>query len=346
MPQTGAGEIRQDPLTHRWVIYAPGRAERPNEMEPARRKADRLPEKDAQCPFCSGHEAMTPPVILELPGDGPERWRTRVVPNKYPVLRPDAQVAGTSRGSYRVTTNYGRHEVVIETPFHDRDLPFMTAAEAEAVIETYVQRHQAIRRLDEAVKTILIFRNHGRRAGTSLRHPHSQIVATALVPESVALRERIAADYYRQNQRCVLCDIIAWEQSERTRLLYENDSFLSFVPFAAAAPCEIWIAPRRHAADFGSIPSQEQGPLAAALQDALRRLHETLNDPDYNYVIHSGFRPELKAPHRHWYLEIRPRLTTPAGFEIGSGMEINPSWPERDAEALRRQNRDSTSETA
>lgn len=335
MQTVSTGEVRHDILTNRWVIYAPDRAQRPNEIESETAEASELPEKDATCPFCIGNERMLPRIIFELSSTSEDRWRTRVVPNKYPVLRPSADVAEDSGSIYRTTTDHGQHEVVIESPFHNRDIPFMSTDEVESIIDTYARRHSALYNDDEAVKAVIVFRNHGPQAGTSLRHPHSQIVATGFVPGSIATRERVAADYYNKLKRCLLCDIIEHEQADGARLVYENHSFITLVPFAAEVPCEVWIVPKQHSADFGLITPQEQEHLAIALQDALQRLHDTLNDPDYNYVIHSSSRQEAIVPHLHWYLQVRPRLTTPAGFEIGSGVQINHSLPERDAELLR-----------
>jgi UDPglucose--hexose-1-phosphate uridylyltransferase len=322
-------------LTRRWVIYAPDRAHRPSEMERAEPAASELPEKDARCPFCIGNESMIPPILFELPADSSYGWQTRVVPNKYPALCPDVDVAGKNVGPHRTTTNYGRHEVVIETPFHNRDVPSMAPVEVESMIETYARRTSDLFCIDEAIEAVIVFRNHGRGAGTSLLHPHSQIVGTGLVPESVAHHEAAAAEYHRQNGRCVLCDVLEYERADGVRTIHENDSFLSWVPFAAQVPCEIWIVPKRHCAAFGSIAPRERTDLAAGLKHALQRLHEVLGDPDYNYVIRSASRQGAIAPYVHWFLQIRPRQTTPAGFEIGSGMEINPALPEEDAERLR-----------
>lgn len=335
MQKTTAGEIRQNVLTNRWVIYAPARAQRPSETEEVESMPSELPEKDARCPFCIGNESMIPPILFELATTDSHGWRTRVVPNKYPALCPDVDVAGANVGLYRTTTNYGRHEVVIETPFHNRDIPSMTLEEVESVIETYAARTGTLFHTDQAIETIIVFRNHGHRAGTSLLHPHSQIIGMSLVPQSVAHRERVATEYYRQNKRCVLCDVIDYERENQARTIYENDSFLSLVPFAAEVSYEVWIVPKQHCADFGLITPQEQGRLAAALKDALQRLHDTVSDLDYNYVIHSGSRQDTIVPHLHWYFQIRPRRTTPAGFEVGSGMAINHSLPEEDAERLR-----------
>lgn len=335
MQKTNTGEIRQDLLTNRWVIYAPQRGKRPTEMGERNRDIGELPEKDGTCPFCIGNEQMIPPIIYEYTVPDEDEWRTRVVPNKYPVLEPDVEVAGANRDIYRVTTSYGRHEVVIETPFHNRDIPFMTLDEMESVIETYARRYSALYSVDEVVEAVIVFRNHGARAGTSLRHPHSQIVATGLVPHAITHREKVALAYYRQIKRCVLCDVVEYERVEGIRLISENPSFVAFVPFAASVPCEVWIVPKQHCADFGLITEEERRQLASVLQDVLQRLHDVLDDPDYNYVIHSGSRQHALVPHLHWFLQIRPRLTTPAGFEIGSGMEINRSLPEDDAELLR-----------
>lgn len=336
MHEKNAGEMREDLLTNRWVIYAPDREQRPNDMERRPSTVDQLPERDAKCPFCIGNEEMIPPVILELPAGHRDGWATRVVPNKYPVLDPEVEAVEMRHGMYRATASQGHHEVLIETPFHNRDIPFMSRQEVESIIETYARRYGALYGKDETIENVLVFRNHGSQAGTSLRHPHSQIVATNLVPESVAHRQSVADEYYRRNKRCVVCDMIRQERSEGTRLVAENDAFVSFVPFAAEVPCEIWIVPKQHCADFGLITQQEREQMAMALQDGLQRLYESLRDPDYNYVIHSSSRQETLVAHLHWYLQIRPRLTTPAGFEIGSGMAINHSLPEHDAELLRR----------
>jgi UDPglucose--hexose-1-phosphate uridylyltransferase len=335
MPTTAIGEMRQNLLTDRWVIFAPGRADRPSETQRDAPRATALPEKDGHCPFCIGNEHMLPRVLFEQPSRDGELWQTRIVPNKYPMLSASEDVTGANRGLYRVASGFGYHEVLIETPYHNRDIPFMGPEEVLAVVEAYVRRYSDLWTSDQRIESIVVFRNHGSRAGTSLRHPHSQIVATGLVPGEVVHRERVALDYHQRMERCALCDVVEFEQTERVRVVHENKSFLSFVPFAAEAAFETWIAPKRHCADFGLIAEQEVVHLAEALQDALQRFHDRLEDPDYNYVIHSCSKQESFVPHLHWFLQVRPRISTPAGFELGSGMSVNHSLPERDAEMLR-----------
>ena len=122
---------------------------------------------------------------------------------------------------------------------------------------------------------------------------------------------------------------------DQRRVIVENDYFIAFIPFAAQVPFEIWIMPKKHRANFGNISDAEKTDLAPALRYCLARLHGKLGDPDYNYVINTSARYRADEPQLHWYLQILPRLTTRAGFEIGSGININPSVPEKDIDFLR-----------
>jgi UDPglucose--hexose-1-phosphate uridylyltransferase len=210
----------------------------------------------------------------------------------------------------------------------------MKTEEVARVIETYHRRYVDILKHDQSMM-VVIFRNHGPRAGTSLIHPHSQLIAVGWVPSYIRWREDSAERYYDKWGRCVCCDIVEFELQDRSRHVYENQSFVAFVPYAAEVPFEVWIVPRRHQADFGDISDVEKQDLALALHHVLRSLYDRLHDPDYNYIINTAARHKSGEPHLHWHVQIRPRLTTRAGFEIGSGIGINPSIPEQDAEFLR-----------
>jgi len=325
-------ELRQNKVTKQWVIYSPARRKRPHDFGGAG-KWHSLPERDDSCPFCPGNDAALPSVIWEL-ADGEGQWQVRVVPNKFPALTPGGELSRSQEGLYLTMQGHGRHEVVIESPLHNRQTGMMPLKEIERVVETYHKRYIDLMAEEENMM-ITIFRNHGARAGTSLMHPHSQIIATGMVPHHVRWREEEAQHYFDEWGRCVYCDILAQEQKEGARIVYENKSFTAFVPFAAEVPFEVWIMPASHAADFGSISDIEKEDFSAALQQILRRLHLKLDDPDYNYIINTSVRYRSGEPQIHWYLQIRPRLMTAAGFEIGSGISINPSIPEEDAEFLR-----------
>lgn len=332
--ETAHNEIRQNKITRQWVICAPERGERPKDFR-ARGDNDRaLPVHDDECPFCPGNEAMLPDIVAET--RGANGWQVRVVPNKYPVLKPDASTERCTRGLYRAMPGYGRHEVIIESPRHDRDIAAMSTDTVGMVLDMYHQRYIDLMHTHDNMMA-LIFRNHGRRAGTSLLHPHSQLVVTGIVPQYVRWREEQAQRYYDEWGRSVFADMLAFELRDRQRVILENEAFAAFVPFAAEVPFEVWIMPKRQQVDFGSISELEKGELATILRDMLARLRDSLGDPDYNYIINTAARYKAGEPHLRWYLQIRPRLTTRAGFEIGSGISVNPSIPEADAAVLRRE---------
>lgn len=328
-----AGEIRLNKVTREWVIYAPSRRKRPQDFQKITRAQQSLVSHEPKCPFCPGNEHMSDAILLELPNLQHSFWQTRVVPNKYPALTPDENTHRTLHGIYLTMPRYGRHEIVIESPDHSQSIATMPEEEVAILIETYHRRYIDLMLAHENMMAI-IFRNHGDRAGASLRHPHSQIIVTGMVPHHIRWREEEAQHYFDDWGRCMYCDILAFEMQNPRRVVRENESFLAFVPFAAEVPFEIWIMPKRHQADFGSISDQEKSDFAAILKNILTNLYEKLNDPDYNYVINTAARYKAEEPQVHWYCQIQPRLTTQAGYELGAGIHINPSLPEVDAEFL------------
>ena len=327
------GELRQNKATLQWVIYSPARRKRPHDFQIPHGQKEVHHAHESRCPFCRGNESLLPEIIMEMRGaDG--AWQTRVIPNKFPALIPEGDAGRSTNGIYLTMNGYGRHEVVIESPFHDRHMARMSREEVSAVVGTYHRRYVELMRQHENLLTI-IFRNHGKRAGTSLIHPHSQIIVTAVVPHYVRWREEEAERYFDQWGRCVYCDILEFEMKDQRRVVLENTSFVAFVPFAAEVPFELWIVPKNHRADFGSVSDAELHDLSAILRDILGQLSLKLADPDYNYIINTAARFRADEPQLHWYLRIHPRLTTRAGFEIGSGISINPSLPEDDAALLK-----------
>jgi UDPglucose--hexose-1-phosphate uridylyltransferase len=325
-------EIRQNKVTKQWVIYSPARKKRPKDFQTVRERSY-VPPHDEKCPFCRGNDHVLPPIIMEMK-DRKGDWQTRVVPNKFPALTPDGSLERIPRGIYLEIPGYGHHEVVIETPFHDRQLGIMSSDEIGVLIETYHRRYTDLMK-DDKNMMIIIFRNHGLRAGTSLIHPHSQIIATGMVPHYIRWREEEAQHYFDDRGTCIFCDILAYELTHKQRIICDNNSFAAFVPYAAEVPFEIWIMPKIHKADFGDISDAEKVDLTGIMKDILGKYHDKLGDLDYNYVINTSVRYRTGEPQLHWYLQILPRLMTRAGFEIGSGININPSIPEDDAEFLR-----------
>ena len=330
-------ELRRDPTTLEWVIIADERAMRPHDLVRNPPEAGDPPavEFDERCPFCPGHEQMTPPEVLTQALPGSEHsWDVRVVPNRYPALRPDAPFEEGGDDFFSRFGGTGAHEVVIDTPFHNREMAGMDGREVEGVLRVYQQRYRALK-ADHHVKLIIIFKNKGTVAGTSLAHPHSQIVATPVEPPLARRRYNVARTYYAGCGRCLYCDILEKERSAGRRVVMETERFLAFHPFASRWPFETWIMPKQHRSSFGDASAEELEDLAPVLSSVLRALQTKLGDPDYNFVVHSAPTANSVKPYFQWHVQIVPRLTTAAGFEIGSGMYINTAIPEETAAFIR-----------
>lgn len=328
-------ETRQDRITQQWVACAPERSGRPHKT--GDRSSDREPTDDTPvegCPFCPGHEDMLPSVLWELEADEGRPWKTRAVPNKYSALTPDRVPEAQSCGLFQTRTNHGRQEVIIDTPYHHQGLAHMPVAQVDAVLQTYLARYHTLRQVEPSLYPF-VFRNHGARAGASIPHPHSQVIATHFAPPRIEREEAAARSRYDETGRCAYCEMIEEELEAETRLVWTSDEYVMFVPFAARVPYELWILPRTHEPEFGRLSSGRRTALAAALQTAVRRLHTHLDDPDYNFFIRTALDYESEAPHLHWSLRLQPRTNVQAGFELSTGVRINPSIPERDAAVLR-----------
>ena len=325
--------------TKEWIIIAAERAKRPEAFARMRPSIAELPVHDPNCPFCPGQEKMTPPELLTIPhACRKEGWDVRVVPNKFPALMPsqdeECATCSTRVGPYLRRDGVGHHEVVIETPLHNRDLPLLPAHHMEHVMQAYRLRYNALTEYP-STELVVIFRNHGLKAGTSIIHPHSQIVASSVVPFPVRNRLYEGQRYFDTYGRCVYCDMLDYERREGTRVVMENEHFLAFAPYASGVPYEMWLLPKHHRASFGTVEEDETRDMARVLQNLLARLWRLLDDPDYNYVIDTAPEHMAQVPFYHWHLEIYPKLTTPAGFEIGSGIGINVVAPEQAAAQLR-----------
>ena len=325
--------IRQDPISKEWVIYSTSRKNRPHDrvMESSHSKPSAY---DKNCPFCPGNEKMVASVSDEINNPEGTGWLSRAVANKFPALDQSAPTQRHREGMYLCMGGYGRHEVIIENPNHAKDISQYNDDELLSVIEIYHKRYLAMMS-DAYIVMVTIFRNHGIRAGTSLAHPHSQIIGSPTVPRNIRIQEQISETYFDDNGICIYCDLIKSELKYEKRIITQNRSFVSFVPYAAKVPYEVWILPLRHTAVFGDIKDGEKEDFASILKTTLSKLYRLLEDPDYNYIIHSFSRYRANEPHIHWFLQIVPRLLTPAGFELGSGFRINPSIPEDDARLLK-----------
>ncbi len=334
-------ELRFDPVRRRWVIVAAERRLRPHEfVRPARH--DR--PDPAACPFEPGREALTPPEIARLDRPDGSGWQVRVVPNKFPALRIEAEPRRRAVGLYDAVGGAGAHEVIVEHPDHRRDLADMEPWEIAAVLRTWRARLLDLRR-DPRLRYILVFKNSGLEAGASIAHPHSQLIATPIIPPFVVEELRAAREHFARKERCLFCDILEQEAALGERIALESERYVAVEPFAASLPFETWVLPRRHLHDFALASDGDLEALAALLGDLMRRIRSLLDDPPYNMVLHTAPSPHPR-PGRpgywdtlehdfHWHLELIPRVTRIAGFEWGSGLTINPTPPEEAARYLR-----------
>lgn len=326
-------ELRQNVVTREWVIINPERARRPDQFVREKMARTPLPMSDPECPFCVGNEHLTLNESFRI-AEG-DNWRVRVIANKFPALTNSGERLRKAEGIYRSMSAVGFHEVIVEHPLHNMTIALMPDEHVADILKAYRQRYREIR-WDERVEAVIIFKNHGESAGTSLVHPHSQLVATPIVPNQIRNRMEEAIRYFDDAGECVCCRTLKDEISAGERIIYENGSYVAFVPYAALSPFHIWIFPRRHSSSFDETTDVEIPDLAKCLRTVLAKLHYGLIDPDFNYSIRSIPTRELHVEYFHWYLTIVPRVTKTAGFEIGSGMYVNTALPEESAEFLRK----------
>jgi UDPglucose--hexose-1-phosphate uridylyltransferase len=325
-------EFRQNMVSKEWVIIATERAKRPDQFLQKKEVSKPLPSHQKDCPFCPGNESMTPPPVFSIERNG--SWSLRVVPNKFAALQSDLTTERKHEGRFLKADGFGIAEVIIESPFHNRTIATMDLEEVKNTVLTYRERYLALSNNGQ-LDLITIFRNYGEKAGTSLEHPHSQIIATPIVPPHVRnplYQSQLACDTYGD---CIYCGMMEEERRQQVRIVKETQYFLVICPFASRSPFETRIYPKIHHSSFATVSDQELKDFAFALQDTLKRLRIGLNDPDYNYIIRSAPIEDTNVKYDHWYAVIVPKLTTPAGFELGTGIYINSTLPEQCAEFLR-----------
>ncbi len=338
-------EIRYDPLQDRWVIIAPHRSERPSDFAAETGTAKTIP-----CPFCPGREHETPPELWAVREagsrpDGPG-WSVRVIPNRFPALNREMDCAESGNDILKCLNGYGAHEVIIESPRHGDGLADLSPSHLVAVLTAFRIRLRVLGQ-DPRLKYALIFKNYRDQAGASLAHPHSQLIATPVIPQSIRRKLEAARRHYRESGRCLVCSLLQAEREQEIRVIGEKSGFIALSPYAARFPFEIFIAPDVHTHDFADSTDRQLENLAEILQDMLQRLKRTADDPPYNLFLNTspfaphsprGMNPDHGSTTHgfHWHLEILPRQTAVAGFEWGSGFHINTSSPEQCARVLRR----------
>lgn len=331
-------ELRLDLVSSDWVIIATGRARRPETFKKEKKGNEETPKKN--CPFC--HKDIENESVISFlrdkktKGEDLKNWKTLVTPNKFPAFLPHPKFEKKIEGKIYLTMNaVGYHEVII-TRDHKKSLAQLSIDNVKEVIDVYQKRYLDLMG-KPFVNYIAIFHNHGREAGASISHPHSQLITTPLIDCDLRRALSNSGGYFRSKRKCIYCEMEKWEKKVKKRIVFENNDFLVLCPFASKSAFEVIISPKKHLPYFEKITEKEKWQLAEAFKVALGKIFKALNDPAYNFYLHTAPCDGKKYDHFHWHWTIIPKTSVWAGFELGTGMEISTIEPERAAEYLRKQ---------
>ena len=333
-------ELRLDLASQDWVVIATGRAKRPETFKNQKKEETAILEKD--CPFCQ-IKTQELPKLVSVKGkfqdfEGWDNlckdWTIAVVPNKYPAFFPNPKLdKKTEGGIYQTMNAVGFHEVVV-TRDHKKHIGQFSVEQVKEVFDAYHSRYVSLSK-EKFVNHISIFHNHGKSAGASIAHPHSQIITTPLV--DVDLKKALSkSKFYSKNEKeCVYCRMNKWEIKVKKRIIFENKNFLVLCPFASKTAFQTIVSPKKHLSHFEEITDMQKWDLAEAFGAAMRKIYKGLNNPDYNFYLHSAPCNEENHNYYHWHWTILPKTSTWAGFEIGTRMEISTIEPEKAAQYLK-----------
>ncbi|MBU4339211.1 galactose-1-phosphate uridylyltransferase [Patescibacteria group bacterium] len=323
-------ELRQDLVTGAWIVVATGRAKRPDDFK--NKKEQKPDENLADCFFCDAAK-MAKPVLVYEKSEGD--WTLAVIPNKYPAFDYSRKLDRRTEGPFSVVNGVGYHEVII-TRDHAKHIALMSTTQVMEIVNAYQDRYLNLMN-KRFVDYISIFHNHGKEAGASVSHPHSQLIAMPVIDPDVYRSLNGSDNYWHQNKECVHCVMINWEKENKKRIIFENKDFIAFCPFASRSAFEARIYPKFHAPYFERITPASKIQLAEALRIVLAKINIGLDNPPYNFFLHTAPCDGKDYPHYHWHFEIMPKTSIWAGFELSTGIEISTIEPEKAAEFLREQ---------
>ena len=332
-------EFRKDLVSGEWVLIAPGRSKRPH--APNGEHVQRERQNKATCPFedpqASGNGD---PLLVYKDGvavdDVSGGWTTQVISNKYPAVIPGVCGDPERVGPFLTHPAHGFHEIVI-TQDHEKSFAQFSDYETEEVLRVYRDRYQVISK-DDCGDYISIFHNWGPTAGASVSHSHSQIISTPVIPPEVLGSIEGADRHYKEHSQRVHEKLIEWEIAEGKRILFENDGFIAFCPYVSKTAYEVRIFPKKQNPFFEQSTDADLTACAEVLNRVMTAIHDALGDPDLNFYIHTApvlKKPDLNYDYYHWHLEIVPRISTAAGFELGTAVYINVMDPDEAAAELR-----------
>lgn len=330
-------ELRQDIVSGDWVVIAARRGKRPH-FSAKKSKGESQPKKD--CPFENPQKSGNKKPLLIFYRDRmfelgkSKEWSLQVITNKYPALGYGICDVEHKEGPYHWLEGYGFHEIFIYR-HHDKDPAKFSLKETTQMFLAFLKRYQILKN-EGCVEYISIFHNHKREAGASISHPHSQLIAIPVIPPDVSRSLNGSKNYYHRHKKCVHCVMIDWELKSKKRLIFENKNFVAFCPYASKTSFEMRIFPKEHNSNFEKSSEAYLYDAAQAFNIALKKLSLALNDPPYNFFIHTAPTKDSHYGHYHWHIEIVPKTSIWAGFEIGTGIEISTVPPEEAAKCLKK----------
>ncbi len=325
--------IRKDPITKRWVITSTSRSAKPSDYVTVSKPVENT---EKTCPFCIGREDKTGEPTLEV-YDEAGNWKARIVANKYPVLSVEpADEELENSDLYESVAATGYHDVVIESPSHSFQMYEASIDDIDSIFDIVIERLRILSTIDGMAYS-LYFKNFGSEAGASIVHSHSQIITTPFIPRQMMEKINGANDYYQKHGSCIYCAIIDEEIKKGVRMVSENEEFIAFCPFASRSPYHISILPKKHISSILDIDKHTRYLFSSMVYDVFAKIQKVLGMPAFNYVL-STLPKNIADKYGdtiHFSLNILPKLSKLAGFEIGSSVYINSVLPEHAAQALR-----------
>lgn len=329
-------ELRQDLVSGDWIILATERAKRPREFVQKKKSVSqrRHPTPLGDCPFEDLKKSGNWPPVEAYPNE--KRWKVVIIPNKYPALRHDDICATSFRtGPYEMLAGIGCHDLVV-TRDHRKNLAHLNEREGLELFEILQKRYRELKK-DKCLVYTSTFFNWGQSAGASLYHPHYQMLTLPIIPPHIGHSLNGSLNYFKKHHRCVHCDIISFEERNKKRIIVKNNAAVAVAPFVSREPFQIKIFPRKHQPYFEKTSIADMKHIVSALQIVLKKIEKNLQDPDFNMFIHtSPLKNQARYKHYHWHIEIIPKISTMAGFELGTGVDINVVDPDAAAAILRK----------
>ncbi|MGM0518481.1 MAG: galactose-1-phosphate uridylyltransferase [Campylobacterota bacterium] len=322
-------EFRYNKLTKNWVLFAPNRARRPFSFN---RNDDNHTKKDIEsCPFEKGNEEQTPNELARI--GTLQNWKCRVVPNLYHALSIDKEVKSYRTGCFENMSAFGAHEVIIETPVHSHQMFDFSIDEFFDYFSIIKLRINDLKK-DIRLNYFSIFKNYGQDGGASILHSHSQLIATPFIPKTIASDLEEYSKYKQETNRCFFDDLIYEEKTFMKGLLFENNYFIAFCPYASSYSFEINIVATGEISSILDLDDIGIYSLSEIIQYCFIKLKKALGECDFNMLIKNGAIQDTHNSNR-FHIQIIPRLYKTAGFELDSDIMINTFLPETAAKILK-----------